>query len=616
MSIGSVERVRPAADHTRDRVVRFGRAVFGDRLGLTIFLGALCVFWLYWRVGVFITDTYTVANTLVAVADGHLFVEEIVYGPGPNTPGMHRVGDRLYGRNYGQVVLALPFLWVLEGLTAVADLRIALAGLFGLLVLGACVQVGRLADHRRAFTLLGSIAALALFAANAALATPIDPRWLPLIALQASTMVAAGLIGVVVYRLLARVHGRRVGAVAGVLAVLATPVAFWASLPKRHVLTTLLALCTFYCLYRSRAATTAKRRAWFRALAYVPVGLTAWVHAPEALVLLVALVVVDLPSARSNDPRTLAAIGGAFALSLVPFFLTNLLIAGNPIEPPRLLPAYDGGVAGPPIEPGTSGGGVLSQAIAPLTTLGSLFADGAIVAVERPDRLSATFLRSGYIEAVATRDGGAAINLTVLESAPVLGALLALPAHLAVRRPDRSAIERWLRSPAGATDALTTVYTLGLTLVYLPRLPLHAQVTVRYLLALFPILVYAIARLPAVRRAIARTRTFAWTALASTLVGGQLLIAGLVLLEATLGEAVQVHAWIGLAAALALGGWSVGATVLDRPGSRVGAVCLGVATGAGIVFALLSGVMYFAYAGDFALPVGRLVGEALAGVVE
>lgn len=79
----------------------------------------------------------------------------------------------------------------------------------------------------------------------------------------------------------------------------------------------------------------------FRVLAYAWVGLLALLQAPEALAVFVALAVVDLPSARANDRRSLGVVLGAFLVSLLPFFLTNQLIAGNPIEPPWLLSPSD-----------------------------------------------------------------------------------------------------------------------------------------------------------------------------------------------------------------------------------------------------------------------------------
>ena len=54
----------------RGRGRRLALAVVGDRHGAIVLLAAVATYLLCWRVGILITDTYTVANTLVAVADG------------------------------------------------------------------------------------------------------------------------------------------------------------------------------------------------------------------------------------------------------------------------------------------------------------------------------------------------------------------------------------------------------------------------------------------------------------------------------------------------------------------------------------------------------------------
>jgi hypothetical protein len=125
----------------------FGRVVFGDRLGLALFLGTVCFAAVYWRAGLFITDNATLVRTLEAVADGRLWIEPAT-GDYFDAPGTIVVDGLVYGRNYGQIVLALPFLWVLEALDAVADLRVALTALWHLALYALLVQSGRLQDRR------------------------------------------------------------------------------------------------------------------------------------------------------------------------------------------------------------------------------------------------------------------------------------------------------------------------------------------------------------------------------------------------------------------------------------------------------------------------------------
>ncbi|MFC6973972.1 hypothetical protein ACFQL1_03690 [Halomicroarcula sp. GCM10025709] len=119
---------------------RLTTALFGDRIGLTIFLASLCLFVLGWRTAIFITDTYTLANGLHAVSQGALGYTEPAYGGSLDTPGATASDGRTIARNYGAIVLSLPFLALIEGVGAVASLRIGIAALWALLALGAVAQ--------------------------------------------------------------------------------------------------------------------------------------------------------------------------------------------------------------------------------------------------------------------------------------------------------------------------------------------------------------------------------------------------------------------------------------------------------------------------------------------
>lgn len=602
---------------------RLGRIIFGDRFGVMVFLAAVAIYLLTWRIGILITDTYTVANTLVAVSEGHVHVDRAVYGPGLETPGMGVRDGRFYGRNYGQVFLALPFLWLLEALAAVAALRVALAAGWGLAILGLSVLIGRELDRRTPAAYAGSALALVAFTAAVAGATPIEPDRRFLMALQLQTMVAAALVGVLTYRLLARMYGRRVGVAAGIGTALATPIGMWAQFPKRHVLVSLCALATMYLLYRSREAGAVDTR--FRALAYVPVGVAAWVSGAEGLILLVALLVVDVPTG-GRSVRSLATAGVVSVLSVVPMFLTNYLVTGNPGEPPRTLSAGGSGdlaergadtVGGGPGGSGSSGGGggaptgtgseTLDAIVGAIDFIFALFGRGFTTTFSRVDTLFVTFVRGGYIHRIAEKDAGEAIRLSFLEAMPLAAGLVAIPIVAARSdvRAKLSAVRAAHRpSAVGTVDAFAVVYTVALLLIYLPRIPIHASITVRYLLACYPLAVYGLARVPAVRRVVEqRPRLCAFTFAAGLVVGGQLLVLYLWWIEATLGEAFQTHAVVNLATAGLVAAWVVG-DGLDHRSDRFGAVALGLAAAAGVAFVVLAGLWHFAFVGPRALPVG------------
>lgn len=643
------------------------RLLFGDRTGLTIYLGALVLFALYWRVDIFIVDTFAIGNGLVAVSEGHLHITQAVYGPtDPSTPGMNIFDGRLYARNYGQIVFALPFLLGLEAVALVADPRIAIAALWSFLVLGFCIQLGRLLERGRLATLVGCALAFVLFQANLATATALPPRLFPLVALQVSTMVAAGFVPVVLYRLFAHAHGRRVATAAGITGVVLVPIGFWASIPKRHVLTALLALIALYGFYRSRVAIAdGDEGVAFRSLAYAAVGATAWIHAPEALALLVVLLPADLLTARSRNPRTLGIVGGVFVLSLVPFFVTNTLISGNPVKPPRLLSAYTGGdvlvenvdpgatgseTAGGESDAGSDGGtapvdsnssegtaegtggasstgptGVLTRLVTGMVATVSAGIDGTRDALDvfggvlntgfdalSADRLSHVFLRSGRIPGVDySQTGGQTVELTIAESAPVLGALVAVPVVAAKRIARTHSVRQQLRDPLTQTDLFAFCYVCLFTLMYISRLPLHSTITVRYLAPVVPILLYGVFRLEPIRRVANREwRPFALAVCGFTAIGITIAIAVFGAVDWSVGTVVQTHAIVNLCLAGVLAVWVVVATRTDR-WDRIGALALALAVAAMAVFLLLSGLEYFGSGRQFALPIADLLEQSL-----
>ncbi|WP_136717882.1 hypothetical protein [Halorientalis salina] len=592
-----------------------GRAVFGDRRGLALFLGGLCFFGLYWRIGVFITDTNAIANTLVNVADGHLYITEAPYGGGREAPGTYRADGRAYGRNYGIVFFALPVLWAFEALATVLAPSVVVFALWSLVLVGFATTVGRLLD-RDWIVVGGSGLAVVAFLTNLGVATPLAESLYPIFALQVVTLLATALTGVVLYRLVAELYDARVGLMAGAATVLGTPVAFWASIPKRHSFTALLLVTVVYALYRSRRRTD--HSASFRALAYAAVGIMAWIHAAEALLLFVPLVAIDVATAPSNDRRTLGLVALAFLVSLLPFFLTNLLVSGNPVQPPRMLTPFDQAPGDLDLSGGGGGGipiPVVGTGVDIALTFGSLLWDGVVVSVTEPIRLYQTFIRSGFLSGVASGDGLEAINLTMLESAPLVGGLLGIPLAIAhsLRGETTTRLRRHVRTPVGATDCYVLACAILFSLLYVPKLPIHAQVTVRYLHPLFPLSIYALVRVPAVRGALdVHWPTALWTFAGTVFVGSQLVVAYLGLTNPGLGEAVQFHALLAIATGTLLGLWVVARSLSTTVPDRAGAIALGLTTGVGTVFTLLSGLVYFASAGGFALPAMGVLSEFLA----
>ena len=608
----------------RDARTRAGRWLFGDRVGLALFLGALCFGVLTWRAGIFINDSGALVQTLDALAEGRFFIEEVrgdyVYPPGTN----ERDG-LVYGRNYGQLVASLPALFVLRLLDAVADLRVSLVAAWHLAGLALAVVVGDLLGHRRTGTLVAAPLVLGSFLLNLVLATRLGEPDLPLLALQVTALVVTALGATVLYRLLAMQGSRRVAVLAGAASVLALPVGFWAAIPKRHVFTVLAVLTVLYlfAVSRRRVGRTIPgvgELPLARAGAYAVVGLLTWIHAAEGLFVFVVLVAVDVPTAPRNDRRTLAAVGVVFGLSMLPTLVTNLLVTGELARatgygraPQR--PWWPGGGAG------TSGGGAGAEGGA-LETLADLapvsavawfirniltLVQDSVVTADDPKRVYNVFVRSAGSDLAGDAEF-AGTNLSVLESGPVLAlGVAAVAGWLASARERLGRLRQ-----VDPTVVLAAALAVAFVALYLSRLPLHTQITQRYILPVFPLALYVLARSAVVERLVDRGGGLAcWSYAAGVLVGGQLVLAAVLVRDMPVGEAAQLNAKLSLVAA-ALVVVTTLPTLRSRRFDRAAAVAVGLACAAATVFVLVAHLHYFEGTGEALLPVVQWLTERLS----
>jgi|GEM_PF-354044 len=689
-------------------------SVFGDSLGVAVFLCALALAGSTWQVGFFITDTYAVANGLVNVAEGHLTIDRIEYSLTLGSqPGLHAVDGHLYARNYGQAVFALPAYYGLAVLTAVARLELVLAAGWSLLVVAACRQVGVVLDRRPTFGTAGSLFGLGLFGASVALAAPVEAELAGLVALQVLSLLAVAVTALALYRLCARFHGRRVGVVAGAGAVLATPLWFWAAVPKRHTLGAAVVAVLLYWFAASRGAGprvtvpflgAVRKAVVLRSLAYVLAGLVAWVHAFEGVVLLGTFALADLATASTTSRRALVAVAVGASVGLTPFVATNVFVSGNPVEPPRLTESYQPGNGveigpGGAVQPGEPAGGDTDQSGDPDggngsqsgestggdsggtdspvaggggSTTGGPSAVGALAervrsssafgyasrivteASEAPFRLYHTYVRSGRIAKDVRYDVNdeETIELSLAESLPLAGALAgAFVGGLTLRlrtgqwsRPGASGtrsdggaggdgstdglLDTVRRHPVGAvrrlpgrvrrahparqTDGLALAVFAAYATLYYPLLPLHTQLTVRYVLPVVPALVYLVARRRTVRRCVATTPRSLVAGYVLALVAGVAAVAvAFPALDPAVGEAMQLHALVDLAVCGALAGVVTATRAGLVDDTRLAAGALGVAGAVTTLLVVRMQLVYFEY-GTYAVPVVRRVADVFA----
>jgi hypothetical protein len=588
-----------------------------------VFVSAVLFVALYWRIGFLINDNYTIANTLVSVAGGDLFISEIRYGYA-NTPGISLWNGRLYGRNYGLVFLATPVLWGLRSLSGVVDLPLLFVGLWCVLLLELLVLVGRKLRHEAGFAAIGAVLAVSFFTTNALAATDFTEGALPILSLQLVSIVATGLTGVLTYRIVRGMSCDRVALAFGLAVVLATPVGFWGPLVKRHAIVTASLLFSLYCFQLAQDAD-GRRRLLYRSASYAVFGLIALVHSGEAIFALLGLIAVDgIVNGRSRPVKSWAVLAVVGFASMIPFFAVNYLASGSPLTPPILGTPYSGveslsvdvrgfelppnasetevpsrgtvagreaGTSTPPAETDQSGAGVILS-----SGLGTALhrAGNSLGAVTDFGAIWWAFVDSWYAPGVAEKSVMNR-NLSLLESAPILSLVVA--SVVGRLRSVSGKLRETASEPGGnrAVKLLAIVWITGFTLLYLPDFPTHVMFTTRYLVPVVPLIVVLFADAGVVDDLLEEWRTVVWSYLVVLLLGTQLVIVWLVVGSPVVGEALNLHSAASHAFAVLLGTWLIVRIWTDRDLFAFGRILVGCAAASTTIFLFLSGVEYYTY---------------------
>ncbi|PSP53626.1 hypothetical protein BRC74_03480 [Halobacteriales archaeon QH_7_68_42] len=168
-------------------------------------------------------------------------------------------------------------------------------------------------------------------------------------------------------------------------------------------------------------------------------------------------------------------------------------------------------------------------------------------------------------------------------------------------------------APARQTEGFALAVFAGYATLYFPVLPLHSQLTVRYLLPVFPVLVYLLARRPVVRRSVtAAGRSLAAGYFGALVVGATAAAVAFPALDPAVGEAMQLHALVNLGVCVALVATTAGARASFIADNRAPAAALGVAGAATTLLVVRMQLVYFEY-GTYAAPVVRTVADLLGG---
>ncbi|MGZ4934867.1 MAG: hypothetical protein ACXV49_10290 [Halobacteriota archaeon] len=324
------------------------RYVFSDDTSTLFFFASLAFCLALWNLNIFINDEVTLAAQLINLGHGVLSLETtptrlyegLSFGASGPMLAFTYQGHVYAFYTHALAVFAAPFYGLLYIISATVGIRLFFASLWSFSIFMVSWLLGKRRGNPRLGRDLGAFVALGLLIINIYVATKLPPlvfdQWGALMAIQLFNILATSAIVLFSLSIFRRYFANgRIAAFGAAYILVATPVTFWAVSAKDHTASVLLIVAGIWSLYMY--LLDGKTR--YRYLSYILVGISFWVRVFDAIPLLIAIVLTDL---LTSEGRIKALITAAVTVTLgmVPYFINNFLLFGNPFLSPVYLSAH------------------------------------------------------------------------------------------------------------------------------------------------------------------------------------------------------------------------------------------------------------------------------------
>jgi 4-amino-4-deoxy-L-arabinose transferase-like glycosyltransferase len=247
------------------------------------------------------------------------------------------VADHLYGKfSYSLLVLSLPVYFALKNIDLFYSAHLFLLQIWAL---SGGISVYLLAKTWKIKNAVfgGFVSYFILIMVNLRSFNPIYfPKWGEIISIEFTNILITSFLIVMVYFLFKKFFNNKIAIFASLFIIFATPISFYAITLKHHSLALFLTVLAFYFFYKYQEKKDIK----LIYAAYVLAGLCVWTRTLDGAALMLSLLIIDILYFRRSF-KHIAMISMIILVSLIPFFIFNQLIMGNPFSIMELHPLSD-----------------------------------------------------------------------------------------------------------------------------------------------------------------------------------------------------------------------------------------------------------------------------------
>jgi Dolichyl-phosphate-mannose-protein mannosyltransferase len=326
----------------------FYRYILSNDTSVVFFFASLAFCLALWNLNIFINDEVTLAAQLINLGHGVLSLETtptklfegLSFGSSGPLLAFTYQGHLYAFYTHALAVFAAPFYAFLYIINVTVGIRLFFASLWSFSIFMISWLLGKRWGKPRLGRDLGVFVGLLLLIVNSYVATKLPPlefdQWGALMAIQLFNILATSAIVVLSLRIFTKYFADdRVAAFGAAFILIATPVTFWGLSAKDHTASVLLIVASIWSLYTY--ILDGKTR--YRYLSYVLVGISFWVRVFDAIPLLIAIVLTDLLTSKERVKAMITA-AVTITLAMLPYFINNYLLFGNPFLSPVYLSAH------------------------------------------------------------------------------------------------------------------------------------------------------------------------------------------------------------------------------------------------------------------------------------
>ncbi len=316
-----------------------------NKIPLLVFFSSMFIFISFAGTRLFLSDEGVILDQFYNLINGSLALK--IAKINANNGMFITIGNNLYGKfSYSLLILSLPTYYIMNIIDGFYGAHLFILQLWA--VSGGIVifLIGKIRNMNHAIE-GGIVSYIILVIANLYFFKPIYfPEWGELMSIEFTNIMISSFLILIIYLFFKNFFSARIALFAAFFILFATPIPFYAISLKHHILTLFLTLMSFFFFYKNYEKKDNK----FIYLAYIFAGICVWTRILDGLVLLASLLITDVLIFRRST-KYIISISMVILISLLPFFIFNFLILGNPFsiienspltsEPVKIITAKD-----------------------------------------------------------------------------------------------------------------------------------------------------------------------------------------------------------------------------------------------------------------------------------